>query len=82
MEALWPSGYRTLDMKCSGPGFKLSSLLLTKFVLGYIEFNSLAALCILSTGLPFATQDLCLFTMFVSNLFVLAQKSLLWGVVN
>ena len=70
---------RALDMKCSGPEFKLSSLLLTKFVLGYIE---LAALCILSTGLPFATQDLCLFTMFVSNLFVLALKSPLWGVVN
>ena len=45
---------RALDMKCNGPGFKLFSLLLTKFVLGYIE---LAALCILSTGLPFASVD-------------------------
>ena len=73
---------RALDMKCNAPGFKLSSLLLTKFVLSYIDFNFLAAFCIQSTGLPFATKDLCLFTMFVSNLFVLAQKSPLWGVVN
>ena len=43
---------RALDMKCNGRGFKLFSLLLTKFVLGYIEFNFLAALCIQSTGLP------------------------------
>ena len=32
--------------KCGGPRFKPFTLLLTRFVLGCPEFNSLAALCI------------------------------------
>ena len=68
----------------SGPRFNPSTMLLTGFVLGCPEFNSLAVLCRKPNGVPPASLDLKN-TMFnrniCSNLFVMAAKPL-WGKVN
>ena len=37
--------FRALDLKSGGPRFKSSTILLSGFVLGSPEFNSLTALC-------------------------------------
>ena len=68
----------------SGPRFNPSTMLLTGFVLGCPEFNSLAVLCRKPNGVPPASLDLKN-TMFncniCSNLFVMAAKPR-WGKVN
>ena len=54
---------RVLDLYSGGPRFKPSKLLLSGFILGFPEFNSLGLLCIQPTGLPVGSWDfwtLCL----------------------
>lgn len=48
---------RVLDLYSGGPRFKPSKLLLSGFILGFPEFNSLGVLCIQPTGLPVGNWD-------------------------
>ena len=48
---------RVLDLYSGGPRFKPSKLLLSGFILGFPEFNSLGVLCIQPTGLPVGSWD-------------------------